>query len=59
MQLALTDLFKALWADQIHEEWIEALLRRDKYDRAVLERTRALMDASVRDAKVSGYRYFL
>lgn len=55
MQLALTDLFKARWTDQIHEEWIEALLRRDKYDRAVLERTRALMDASVRDAKVSGY----
>lgn len=55
MQLALTDLFKAWWTDQIHQEWIEALLRRDKYDRKVLERTRELMDASVRDAKVSGY----
>lgn len=55
MQLALTDLFKARWTDQIHQEWIEALLRRDKYDRKVLERTRELMDASVRDAKVSGY----
>lgn len=55
MQLALTDLFKARWTDQIHEEWIEALLRRDKYDRKILERTRELMDASVRDAKVSGY----
>ena len=55
MQLALTDLFKARWTDQIHEEWIEALLRRNKYDRKILERTRDLMDASVRDAKVSGY----
>lgn len=40
MQLALTDLFKARWTDQIHEEWIEALLRRGKYDRNFLEKTR-------------------
>ena len=55
MQLAVTDLFKARWTDQIHDEWIEALLRRDKYHRSVLERTRGFMDASVRDAKVFGY----
>jgi predicted nucleic acid-binding protein len=55
MQLALTDLFKARWTDHIHEEWIVALLRRNKYDRKILERTRDLMDASVRDAKVFGY----
>lgn len=55
MQLALTDLFKARWTYHIHEEWIEALLRRGKYDRKILERTRDLMDASVRDAKVFGY----
>jgi predicted nucleic acid-binding protein len=55
MQLALTDLFKARWTDQIHEEWIEALLRRDKYERKILEHTRELMDASVRDAKMFGY----
>jgi len=35
MQLALTDLFKAQWTDQIHEEWIQALLRRHKYDRKI------------------------
>lgn len=40
MQLALTDLFKARWTDHIHEEWIEALLGRGKYDRKILERTR-------------------
>ena len=55
MQLTLTDLFKARWTDQIHQEWIKALLRPNKYDRKVLERTRELMDASVHDAKVSGY----
>ncbi|POZ49570.1 PIN domain-containing protein [Methylovulum psychrotolerans] len=55
MHLALTDLFKAQWTDHIHEEWITALLRREQYDRAVLERTRDLMDTCVRDAKVFGY----
>lgn len=55
MQLALTDLFKARWTDQIHEEWIEALLRQNKYDRITLQRTRDLMDVHVRDAKVFGY----
>ncbi len=59
MQLAVTDLFKARWTDQIHEEWIEALLRRDKYDRKILERTRGLMDSSVRDAKVFGYEQLI
>ncbi len=59
MQLAVTDLFKAQWTDQIHEEWIEALLRRDKYDRKILERTRGLMDTSVRDAKVFGYEQLI
>lgn len=55
MQLALTDLFKARWTDQIHEEWIAALLRRENFDRKTLERTRNLMDTHVRDAKVIGY----
>jgi hypothetical protein len=56
MQLALTDLFKARWTDQIHEEWIEALLRQNRFDRKTLERARDLMDNSVRDAKVTGYQ---
>lgn len=55
MRLALTDLFKAQWTDDIHEEWINALLRRDLYKREELERVRDLMDAHVRDAKVVGY----
>lgn len=51
----LRDLFKAQWTDQIHEEWINALLRKDKFKREKLERIRDLMDANVRDAKVQGF----
>ena len=55
MRLAMTDLFKAHWTDQIHEEWIGALLREGKFTREKLERVRNLMDSHVRDAKVTGY----
>jgi hypothetical protein len=55
MRLALTDLFKAHWTAQIHEEWIQALLRQGKFKRPTLERVRDLMDANVRDALVTGY----
>ena len=59
MRLALTDLFKARWTDAIHEEWITALLRKNKFDRTALERTRNLMDAHVRDCKITGYEYLI
>lgn len=55
LRLATTNLFKAYWTDQIHEEWITALLRQGKYSREVLEKTRYLMDRHVPDAKVTGY----
>lgn len=55
MRLALTDLFKAHWSDQIHEEWINALSRQNKYTREKLDRVKTLMDAHVKDAKVYGY----
>jgi predicted nucleic acid-binding protein len=57
MQLAVTDLFKAKWTADIHEEWIGALLRNQPHrDRAALERTRALMDQATRDCLVTGYQ---
>lgn len=57
MRLALTDLFRARWSDQIHEEWINAVLRnRPDLSRAQLERTRSLMNAHVRDALVDGHQ---
>lgn len=56
MRLALTDLFKAYWSDHIHEEWINAVLKQGEHrSREKLERARNLMDAHVRDAKVTGY----
>jgi len=55
MRLALTDLFQAHWTDKIHEEWINALLRRGKYTREVLEKVKLLMDSHVHDAKVTAY----
>ncbi|AJQ97450.1 hypothetical Protein YC6258_05420 [Gynuella sunshinyii YC6258] len=59
MRLALTDLFKVHWTDQIHEEWINALLRQGKFTREKLERVRDLMDAHARDAKVTGYELLI
>jgi predicted nucleic acid-binding protein len=56
MHLALTDLFRAKWADEIHEEWITSVLReRSDLTREQLERTRDLMNAHVRDCLVTGY----
>ncbi|MEO0829333.1 MAG: PIN domain-containing protein, partial [Pseudomonadota bacterium] len=41
MQLAVTDIFKAKWSEDIHQEWIDALMRNEPHrDRAALERTR-------------------
>lgn len=56
LQLAVTDLFRAKWTEDIHREWIEALLRNEPHrERARLERTRDLMDRSTRDCLVTGY----
>lgn len=56
MHLALTDLFRAKWTDQIHDEWIRSVLeQRPDLRREQLERTRQLMNAHVRDCLVTGY----
>jgi len=56
LQLAVMDVYRAKWTADIHEEWINALLRREpRRRRDDLERTRALMDRSVRDAIVTDY----
>ena len=56
MHLALTDLFRARWSADVHEEWIDSLLRkRPDLSREKLERTRTLMDQHVPDAIVTGY----
>jgi hypothetical protein len=59
MQLALTDLFRAKWTQQIHEEWISNLLEnRSDLTRERLERTRDLMNMHVRDCLVEDYEHF-
>ena len=57
MRLALTDLYWARWSDQIHQEWMTAVLRnRPDLSREQLEGTRSLMNAHVRDALVDGHQ---
>lgn len=56
LSLAGTGLFRARWTDQIHEEWIEAVLKNNpSVTREKLERTRSLMDQAVPDCLVTGY----
>ena len=56
MHLALTDLFRARWTDQIHDEWIKSVLKnRPDLKPEQLERTRFLMNEHVRDCLVTGY----
>jgi hypothetical protein len=56
MGLAGTGLFRARWTDDIHNEWIENLLKNEPHrDRARLERTRNLMNAAVLDCLITGY----
>lgn len=57
VQLATTGIYRARWSADIHREWIDALLRaQPDRDRHRLERTRDLMDRSVRDCLVTGYQ---
>jgi predicted nucleic acid-binding protein len=57
MRLALTDMFRARWTDDIHDEWIRNVLEaRPDLTREQLERTRELMNANVRDCVVEGYQ---
>ena len=55
MRLALTDLYRARWSEDIHREWMENLAenRPDLVDK--IPRIRALMDHNVRDCLVTGY----
>ena len=60
MRLALTDLFRARWSRDIHDEWIRNVLKnRPDLKPEQLERTRDLMDSSVRDCLVTGYEPFV
>ena len=56
MWLALSDLFKARWTDEIHDEWIRNVLEnRPELTLSQLTRTRNLMNTNVRDCLVTDY----
>jgi predicted nucleic acid-binding protein len=56
MELALTDLFRARWSEKIHQEWIRNVLKnRPDLNESQLLRTKAFMDANVRDALVNDF----
>jgi len=56
MWLALTDLFKAKWTEEIHAEWMRSVLKnRPDLTLEQLTRTKNLMNANVRDCLVTGY----
>lgn len=60
MRLALTDLFRARWSNTIHDEWIRNLLKqRPELEPAALEKTRTLMNSSVRDSLVEGFEHLI
>jgi predicted nucleic acid-binding protein len=57
MHLAITDLFRAKWTDEIHDEWIRNVLKnRPDLTNERLQRTKDLMNSHVRDCLVSGYQ---
>jgi predicted nucleic acid-binding protein len=60
LRAAISDLFKARWTDQIHEEWTRNLLKnRQDISPDKLARTRELMNASVPDCLVTGYEPYI
>ena len=56
MSLTQTGLFQARWTDKIHDEWMDNLLEKQPHlSRERLERTKAKMNAAVRDCLVEGF----
>jgi predicted nucleic acid-binding protein len=56
MRVAVADLCRAKWTEQIHQEWMRNVL--EDYPQitpAQVNRVRQLMDAHVRDGLVTGY----
>ncbi len=56
IRLAMTDVFHARWSDRILDECFRAIIaHRPDLTSERLARTRELMNAAVRDARVTGY----
>lgn len=60
MELAQTGTFRARWSEDIHREWIQAVLNnRPDLTASSLERTRQCMDRAVLDCLVAGYEHLI
>jgi len=56
MRLALTDLYRAKWTKDIHQEWIRGLLKnRPDLNEEQLQKIRKKMDLHVRDCLIEEY----
>lgn len=55
LRLATTGLFAARWTDQIHDEWINSLLKTRPELEQDLIRTRQLMNLAVKDCLVTNF----
>ncbi|MEI8020135.1 MAG: PIN domain-containing protein [Schlesneria sp.] len=56
MYLAMTDLYRARWTNEIHEEWMRNVAKNiPNFTRQQAETIRDLMNAHVLDCLVSGY----
>lgn len=56
MWLAKSDLYRARWTEEIHEEWSRNLIEQRPDMRQQVPRIRALMDKAVPDCLVTGYQ---
>lgn len=55
VRLAMTKLFQAKWTDQILNEMVQAILRKQPDLKQKLDRTCSLMNDYIPDARVTGY----
>jgi len=56
LNIAYTNFVQPYWSDEIHEEWIDSLIRRcPSVPRESLERTRYWMDAEFTSSLTKGY----
>lgn len=56
MELALRDLYRAKWTEDIHQEWMGNLSKNKNIPLQKLARVRDLMNENVRDCLVTDYQ---
>ena len=60
MELALRDLYRARWTEDIHSEWMRNLSKnKPNLPVSAIEKIRSLMDANVRDSLVAEYQWII